>query len=387
MRPLHTDVMRIQFFYNSPKARRYFRALRDGLTQDSVALAPIGLASAPPLADTEVAWMTHYSLARKAARPHLSEARIRQHTQVLRRFARWHYGAVLQRMQAMRPEVVGVWGGQGVDTRAVRAAAAALGIPCVLFETGLLPSTTTADARGVNFENAVPRDPRFYARYTATAALPQQFVPRRQPEGEAEPLPERYVFVPFQVALDSQVLLYSPWIRSMAQLYWLMESCLREVPEPLHLVCKPHPSCNLAHTELRRHAHGHARIHMVDNHSSEALIRGAEGVVTLNSSVGIEALLLDRPVLCLGDACYAVPGVAARARAPEPIRQWLTDVAAGHAPEAPLRLPFLHWLANEYVIPDSHKAPGAAHFVRLRARLAAAAERTRYGYPHWAAAA
>ncbi|MHA7834240.1 MAG: capsular polysaccharide export protein, LipB/KpsS family, partial [Algiphilus sp.] len=252
--------MRIQLFYNSPKARRYFRALREGLTRDTVALAPIGLSSARALPKAEVNWMTAYSVARKVARPHLSEARVRQHTQVLRRFARWHYAAVYQRMRAMRPDVVGVWGGQGVDTRAVRAAAAALGIPCVLFETGLLPSTTTADARGVNFENAVPRDPRFYARYTASAALPQQFVARRPPQGAAEPLPARYVFVPFQVALDSQVLLYSPWIRSMAQFYWLMESCLREVPEPLHLVCKPHPSCNETHSALRRHAATQARI-------------------------------------------------------------------------------------------------------------------------------
>ncbi|WP_420428331.1 hypothetical protein [Algiphilus sp.] len=379
--------MRIQLFYNSPKARRYFRAIRDGLNEDTVALAPIGLSSAPALPEAELAWMTAYSTARKAARPDLSEARLRQYTQVLRRFARWHYGAVHQRMRLMRPDVVGVWGGQGVDTRAVRRAAAALGIPCMLFETGLLPSTTTADTRGVNFENSVPRDPQFYARYTAPAELPRHFVPRRAPQGEAEPLPARYVFMPFQVALDSQVLLYSPWIRSMAQFYWVMENCLREVPEPLHLVCKPHPSCKQAHNELRRHAASHPRLHIVDNHSSEDLIRGAEGVVTLNSSVGIEALLLDCPVLCLGDACYAIPGVAERSRSPERVREWLHALALGRPPAAPLRQPFLHWLANAYVIPGSHKAPEDPHFRRLRARFAAAVSEAGHGLSAWAAAA
>lgn len=365
--------MRIQLFYNSPKARRYFRDIRAGFAQDEVALAPIGLANGQALPDSHVDWMAAYSIARKRARPHLSEARIHQHSQILRRFARWHHGAVRERMRSMRPDVVGVWGGQGVDTRAVRVAAAELGIPCMLFETGLLPSTTTADTRGVNAENAVPRDPQFYAQYTASAELPRQLVARREPHGAPEPLPARYVLVPFQVALDSQVLLYSPWIRSMAQLYWLLDSVLREVPEPLHLVCKPHPSCGHAHAELRRHAEQHPRMHIVDTHTSEALIRGAEGVVTLNSSVGIEALLLDRPVLCLGDACYAIPGVAERARGPAALQRWLQARAEGHVAEAPHRAAFLSWLANEYVIPGSHHAPQAAHFQKLRQRFVAAA--------------
>ena len=92
-------------------------------------------------------------------------------------------------------------------------------------------------------------------------------------------------------------------------------------------------------------------------------------MLTLNSSVGIEGLLLGRPVLCLGEACYAVPGVAERARSPEAVRAWLSARADGIAAEAPLRRSFLNWLANEYIIPGSFRAPGATHFESLRARL------------------
>ncbi|MGB0212521.1 hypothetical protein [Algiphilus sp.] len=364
--------MRVQLFYNTPKARRYFRTLRDGLADADVALAPVGLAHGAGIGASEAAWIAAYSIARKRARPHLRAEQVAMHERILLRFARWHYAAVSQRMRDHRPDVVGVWGGQSVDARAVRAAAARQGIPCVLFETGLLPDTTTADAAGVNAENAVPRDPDFYARYRYAADLPTTCVPRRQPTGSPEPLPERYVFVPFQVALDSQVLLYSPWIRDMRQLYWLLEGALREVPEPLHLVIKPHPSCDRPYADLRRHAAAHPRLHIVEHHTSEALIRGAEGVVTLNSSVGIEGLLLERPVLCLGDACYAVRGVAARARRPGELQTWLRDRAAGTPDTAPLRRPFLDWLANEYVLPGSHRAPAPGHMSRLRAKLEAA---------------
>ena len=103
-----------------------------------------------------------------------------------------------------------------------------------------------------------------------------------------------------------------------------------------------------------------------------AYVFPAEGVVTLNSSVGIEGLLLERPVLCLGDACYAVRGVAARARRPGELQTWLRDRAAGTPDTAPLRRPFLDWLANEYVLPGSHRAPAPGHMSRLRAKLEAA---------------
>ncbi|WP_043764774.1 capsular polysaccharide export protein, LipB/KpsS family [Algiphilus aromaticivorans] len=365
--------MRIQLFYNSPKARRYFRAIQSGLAEETVGLAPIGLAGGSALDNHDVSWIAAYSIERKRARPHLSDDRLARDTRVLHRVARWHYAAAWQRMARWRPDVVGVWGGQSVDARAVRAAAAALDIPCVLFETGLLPDSTTADARGVNAEASVPADPRFYEAYRCNAELPERCTPRKLPEGTPEPLPSRYVFVPFQVALDSQVLLYSPWIRGMSQLYWLLEGLMRDVPEPLHLVCKPHPSCSEPYRQLRRHAAGHPRLHIVEQHTSEALIRGAEGVLTLNSSVGIEGLLLGRPVLCLGEACYAIPGVAERARSPEAVRAWLSARANGIAVEAPLRRPFLNWLANEYVIPGSFRAPSVMHFESLRARLGEAA--------------
>jgi capsular polysaccharide export protein len=365
--------MRIQLFYNSPKARRYFRAIQCGLAEETVGLAPIGLAGGGGLDSRDVSWISAYSIARKRARPHLSDDRLARATRILHRFARWHYAAAWQRMARWRPDVVGVWGGQSVDARAVRAAAAALDIPCVLFETGLLPDSTTADARGVNAEASVPADPRFYEAYRCSAELPTRFTPRKAPEAAPEPLPSRYVFVPFQVALDSQVLLYSSWIRDMSQLYWLLDGLMRDLPESLHLVCKPHPSCPEPYRQLRRHAAAHPRLHIVDQHTSEALIRGAEGVLTLNSSVGIEGLLLGRPVLCLGEACYAVPGVAERARSPEAVRAWLSARADGIAAEAPLRRSFLNWLANEYVIPGSFRAPGATHFESLRARLRDAA--------------
>ena len=78
-------------------------------------------------------------------------------------------------------------------------------------------------------------------------------------------------------------------------------------------------------------------------------------------------------MLCLGEACYAIPGVAERARSPEAVRAWLSARANGIAVEAPLRRPFLNWLANEYVIPGSFRAPSVMHFESLRARLGEAA--------------
>ncbi len=334
-----------------------------------VDLAPIGLARRRSLESNDLAWMVAYSLARKTARPQLDERQVRRRRRLLSRFARWHHAAASARMDRDRPDVIGVWGGQSVDARAVRLAAAERCIPCVLFETGLLPSTTTADAAGVNAENSVPRDPEFYRSYQQDAAISDRIVPRRRSTGTPEALPQRFVFVPFQVALDSQVLLYSPWIRDMRHLYWLLEATARELPEDLHLVFKPHPNCPNVYNDLRRHSADTNRLNFVENHATADLVRRSIGVVTINSTVGVEALLLERPVLCLGRACYAIPGVADSARRPSELISWLAACADGLNVTQKLRRPFLNWLANEYVIPDSHRAPGPAHFARLSQRL------------------
>jgi capsular polysaccharide export protein len=261
-------------------------------------------------------------------------------------------------------------------------AARATGTACVRFENGFLPDTTQMDAAGVNAESSVPREPAFYRErggqwQTGTAA---QVVPRAPRRGKAVlstvVLPPRYVFIPFQVMLDSQVLLHSPWLQRMDQLYTAVtEAAAALGGEAPVLVFKEHPSCPQRYPALHAQASASGgAVLFANGNATGELIAGALGVITLNSSVGVESLLLGKPVLALGNAVYGVPGVAESARSVSQIGDWLRAVAAGVAPPAPLREAFLHYLAHDHLLPDRHQAPGAAHIAAARRKLAAVLE-------------
>jgi capsular polysaccharide export protein len=51
------------------------------------------------------------------------------------------------------------------------------------------------------------------------------------------------------------------------------------------------------------------RVHYLDGGNLDHLIRGARGVVTINSTTGIRALQLGCPLAVLGGAIYKVPGL------------------------------------------------------------------------------
>ena len=383
---------RVLFLYNSPRVRRYFATLAAQLPQAGGSdlqcrVRRVGVALWPrAVPAATVAAIIDYGLRRKRARTHYGPWRLAFYRALYSWAARAHYRHALGLLQGWRPAAVCVWGGNSVDVMAVVMAARATGTPCIRFENGFLPDTTQMDARGVNAESSLPREPVFYAQrggqwQTGTAA---QVVPRAPRRGKAQlptvTLPPRYVFVPFQVMLDSQVLLHSPWLQDMAALFAAVTQALTEAAAALGgeapvLVFKEHPSCPQRYPVLHAQAaaSGGALLFANGNATGE-LIAGSLGVITLNSSVGVESLLLGKPVLALGNAVYGVPGVAESARSVSQIAQWLTAVASGAPPPAPLREAFLHYLAHDHLLPDRHQAPGPAHIAAAHRKLAAILE-------------
>ncbi len=148
--------------------------------------------------------------------------------------------------------------------------------------------------------------------------------------------------------LDSQVLLHSPWIQRMEDLFDVVTAAVAHLgPDAPHVVLKEHPNCPTRFTEIYRRAASMPNVHIANGNPTGELIAGAMGVITLNSSVGIESLLLGKPVLALGDAVYGIPGVAETARSRDEVAAWAAAVAAGTPPAAPLREPFLSYLAED----------------------------------------
>ncbi|MFM1884884.1 MAG: hypothetical protein RL026_41 [Pseudomonadota bacterium] len=372
-------MRRLLFLANSPRTTRYFRALAAALPEYDCRVRRVGLAFSGAAPSRErVETIIDYGMRRKRARPHYGPRRIAVENWLYATAARAHYRHAAGLIRGWAPDAVCVWGGNAVDVNAVVAAAEDAGLPCWRFENGQLPATTQMDLQGVNARSSVPRDPAFYAARGGDwqPRRAADVVPRAPRKGKASmaavSLPPRYVFVPFQVMLDSQVLLHSPWITSMEQFFEVLcaaqDAAGRDAPV---LVIKEHPSCPRRYPGLHARAAARGgRVLFANGNATGGLIEGAEGVITLNSSVGVESLLLGKPVLALGDAVFGIDGVTARAQDVAGVAAWLSAVGRGAPPAAPLRGAFLAHLAEDYLVPERHQAPGTAHFAAVRARLA-----------------
>lgn len=140
------------------------------------------------------------------------------------------------------------------------------------------------------------------------------------------PLPDRYLFLPLQVSADSQLILNSPWIKTPAATIALVADVLRELGSDLKLVVKEHPMED-AEISFDQVSSKYPEIYWAQEGSLQELLEGAVGVVTVNSSVGFHALLFETPVVCLGAALYARPGMAVQCSDRSAVQNALSDLS------------------------------------------------------------
>ena len=287
-------------------------------------------------------------------------------------WSRFLFSAYRQALLNENPDCLITWSGMMWHQRIMATAANTLGIPVIFMENGPLPATTTVDAKGVNFNNSLPRELSFYQRIDITEqqALPDGLIPRaphknkRAEVGEQPSLPDSYVFVPFQVDADRQILCFSPWISNMRVFYSILESALDSLPSSMSIVVKEHPSCPKNFSDLHTK---NPRICFANSHNTQSLIENSVAVATINSSVGLEAMLLNKPVIVLGDTFYNIKGLVQSATSLEQLKQLFTEVRelkpSNHTKH------YLGYLYHQYLIKGSWKEANEQHVDAMNRRI------------------
>ncbi|MFN7951154.1 MAG: hypothetical protein U0610_05480 [bacterium] len=194
---------------------------------------------------------------------------------------------------------------------------------------------------------------------------------RLEPGDRVEPRElGRYVFVPLQVHDDTQVLVNSDRIRDMEA---LVSAVARALPADLRLVVKPHPmdrGRSRSSGVRRALAALGSRATLVRHAPSMELVRHAQCVVTLNSTVGFEGLLHGRPVATLGAAWYAKRGLATPIADPTDLSAWLRDP---RPPEPHEVLRWLSFLRHHYLLPGGFRDVTPVEARGIAARIVAPA--------------
>ncbi len=270
--------------------------------------------------------------------------------------ASWNF---LRYFRAITPEYgqLMVWNGI-LFRQAIAVEIARLhGMRVVYGETGLLPGRITVDPEGVNYHNRVPRDKAFFETYRCDKPLPKRLIPRN-PKNAAKfvsehktALPEHYIFIPFQVDYDTQILTYSPWIRDMRMLFNVIGHISMQLPD-LYFVFKEHPSSIKSYPDLHARAERSDRLLFANAWPTQTLIEKSDAVITVNSTVGIESLLFHKRVIVLGNAFYAIEGITESAQGDKALLDILSRLQEWQ-PDTSLIDNFLKYLYYEYQIEGS----------------------------------
>lgn len=287
------------------------------------------------------------------------------------------YSRLFYFLSEKQPKLLAIWNGHKWQDNVLHAVNKHFKIPIAYFENGVLPNSTTMDFRGINALNSVPREVSFYEQLAQTdLAYSCQIVGRtykkKKPKESKKSkfsLPDNYLLVPFQKDRDSQILDNSTWIKSMSQMFAVLVKALElSDRDDLHIVFREHPSAKTKYSALHQLAAKHPRICFDQQSDLSDIITQAEAVVTVNSSVGLESLLLNTKVITLGDAFYNITPLVLSAASTSELATQINRLCRFTIDQLLLQK-FVAYLAHEYVISEDWKKPGTQHFQDIEQRF------------------
>jgi len=217
------------------------------------------------------------------------------------------------------------WNGITGSRRVFMEGARDAGVPRLYGELAPFPGRMQLDPKGVNALSSVPRDPGFFTAWAAgradrqgdawramganlTARLSRRADVRQV---EADLSDEPFLFVPLQVPNDSQITMFGGWTGSVAGMIAALAEASEALPEGWHIRIKEHPSAktSLAEPLTRAMSIAQGRLRLDNQTDTFAQVRASRGVITVNSSVGLQSFFYDKPVIVLGEAFFALPGL------------------------------------------------------------------------------
>ena len=214
--------------------------------------------------------------------------------------ASWRYACYSAVFRKKDIKTLVVWNGLKYNQLIMRLAAKPHNTSVLFMENGLIPGMTTIDPQGVNFSNSAPRDINHYLNLGSN---PTHF------SSGTEQTSSKYIFVPFQVNTDSQIVRYSPWIKDMYELFETVKEAARSLPEEYKVLFRLHPMCPEQYGDLIAQIPQYKNISFDNETAISELIQNASAICTINSTVGIEGLLSGKNVIVLGEAFYKIDGL------------------------------------------------------------------------------
>lgn len=311
-----------------------------------------------PLTEDELNSVCRFTILRHEVNGHLSPEAIRE-------IAKTYCTVFCQLWGDIKPDAIVLHNGWGLSREVAACLARKRGCRTIFHESACFPGTNVFDEVGVNFKGSFPAMPltqqvdyerlrAFIADYhrgkrptgrrapgrmemyvEITRRLESLFtlgwrrLPDELPYGFKEnwyafqkrtglrlsflqgepdlaPLPKPYVLLPLEIHDGYSALMYSPLVRDIET---LVRECLTVLPPGHTLVVKEHPTDRGRYStvSIKRVLQEAGGIFLTGG-SMPKLLQEAASVVTICSTVGLEALTYYKPVVVLGEAIFGGRG-------------------------------------------------------------------------------
>ncbi len=249
-------------------------------------------------------------------------------------FLKLQYNWIYHLLAKREPRQVQIYNGLNGVNHLVSAACRELDLSTLYFERAPLQHSLQIDPVGVNFRSSVPRNTDFYGRVSTMLAERGLHEEDLQPmtlddygdryrinvdnnstlqQSNAHALQDlSYLFCPLQVPRDTQLTVFGGWIESISHLLDCLNKASRHLPPGMHIRIKEHPKSRISFADSVAH-YNNSRLVLDHQHNVYDLLNHSSGVVTINSSVGLEAFLFKKCVITLGDALYSFGNLTLRA--------------------------------------------------------------------------
>lgn len=212
------------------------------------------------------------------------------------------------------------WNGLNGSRKVFMDAAKDAGCKTLFFELAPFKGRLTIDPVGVNYANSLPRNIDFYLQHF-NKDVPDEYaefyktISQRKSANanfvmsQTNSIEVNYLFLPLQVSNDSQLRVFGGEYKSLDILISRLREILESLPEGWYIRVKEHPSSKLSLSDQLLELSDLGLV--LDNYSDTfEQVKKSKGVITINSSVGLESMFFDVPVIALGKAFWAIEGLA-----------------------------------------------------------------------------
>lgn len=282
--------------------------------------------------------------------------------------ARWvirrQYAGLRRHWERHPGDVAVCWNGMDRGRFLFAESARRAGNPTLFAELSPLPGCIALDSRGINHLCSLPRSPGFYLAWARSAppgqaARPELSIKARPPRKPraAGPAPATtapdgpFLFFPLQVPGDSQLRYFGDWLGSVEASLAAVVEASRRLPPGWHIRIKEHPTSRVSLAHLVPAGPG-VRCFLDNDADTFDLVRRSRGVITVNSSVGIQAFFHDRPVIALGNAFWGFAPLVRKVVSAADLGEALAG-AESLAYDPAARDAFLAYLARAYAFPGT----------------------------------